>query len=155
MGRLFNINSKWPLPLKPSEYVRRQFHVQFADDPVAVAGPAHHRAVDTIIWGNDYPHAEGTFRGSEECIAENFVGRLRRGPRRDPRRHPGQGRRLRREQEAGGRAAAEQDGELTHPDCRTPARGTARGPEFGYCGVISSEVTGDIGAVSIPTQPST
>jgi hypothetical protein len=22
MGRLFNINSKWPLPLKPSEYVR-------------------------------------------------------------------------------------------------------------------------------------
>ena len=26
------------------------------------------------MWGNDYPHAEGTFRGSQECIAENFVG---------------------------------------------------------------------------------
>jgi hypothetical protein len=25
-----------------------------------------------VIWGNDYPHAEGTFNGTEEAIAENF-----------------------------------------------------------------------------------
>ena len=61
MGRLFNINSKWPLPLKPSEYVRRQIHVQFADDPTAVAA-RNITGLTTIIWGNDYPHAEGTFR---------------------------------------------------------------------------------------------
>ncbi len=73
MGRLFNINSRWPLPLKPSEYVRRQIHVQFADDPVAVAA-RHITGLTTIMWGNDYPHAEGTFLGSKECIAENFVG---------------------------------------------------------------------------------
>jgi predicted TIM-barrel fold metal-dependent hydrolase len=73
MGRLFNINSKWPLPLKPSEYVRRQIHVQFADDPVAVAA-RNITGLTTIMWGNDYPHAEGTFRHSKECIAENFVG---------------------------------------------------------------------------------
>ncbi len=73
MGRLFNINEKWPYPLKPSEYVQRQIHVQFADDPTAVKA-RHITGLSTIIWGNDYPHAEGTFRESEECIAENFDG---------------------------------------------------------------------------------
>jgi predicted TIM-barrel fold metal-dependent hydrolase len=73
MGRLFNVNEKWPLPLRPSEYVQRQIHVQFADDPVAVAA-RNITGLTTIMWGNDYPHAEGTFRSSKECIAENFVG---------------------------------------------------------------------------------
>ena len=73
MGRLFAVNSKWPWPLKPSEYVRRQIHVQFADDPTAVQA-RHITGLSTIIWGNDYPHAEGTFRSSAECIAENFAG---------------------------------------------------------------------------------
>ena len=26
------------------------------------------------MWGNDYPHAEGTFRGSRELLAKQFVG---------------------------------------------------------------------------------
>ncbi len=37
MAQLFRLNEKWPYPLKPSEYVQRQFHVSFQDDPVAVA----------------------------------------------------------------------------------------------------------------------
>jgi predicted TIM-barrel fold metal-dependent hydrolase len=73
MGRLFAVNARWPWPLKPSEYVRRQIHVQFADDPTAVAA-RHITGLSTIIWGNDYPHAEGTFRSSAEAIAENFAG---------------------------------------------------------------------------------
>jgi predicted TIM-barrel fold metal-dependent hydrolase len=73
MGRLFAVNAKWPWPLKPSEYVRRQIHVQFADDPTAVKA-RHITGLSTIMWGNDYPHAEGTFRSSAECIAENFDG---------------------------------------------------------------------------------
>jgi predicted TIM-barrel fold metal-dependent hydrolase len=73
MGRLFAINAKWPWPLKPSEYVQRQIHVQFADDPTAVKA-RHITGLSTIMWGNDYPHAEGTFRSSAECIAENFAG---------------------------------------------------------------------------------
>jgi predicted TIM-barrel fold metal-dependent hydrolase len=73
MGRLFTINAKWPWPLKPSEYVQRQFHVQFADDPTAVKA-RHITGLSTVMWGNDYPHAEGTFRGSEQCVAENFQG---------------------------------------------------------------------------------
>jgi len=71
MGRLFNINEKWPYPLKPTEYVRRQFHIQFADDPVAVQA-RHITGVSTVVWGNDYPHAEGTFRSTEEAINENI-----------------------------------------------------------------------------------
>ncbi|MBV8387433.1 MAG: amidohydrolase family protein [Acidimicrobiia bacterium] len=73
MAQLFRLNEKWPYPLKPSEYVQRQFHVQFQDDPVAVAC-RHITGVSTIVWGNDYPHAEGTFRGSRELIGQLFAG---------------------------------------------------------------------------------
>ena len=71
MAQLFRLNDKWPYPLKPSEYVRRQFHVSFQDDPVAVAC-RHVTGLSTIVWGNDYPHAEGTFRGSRELIAKQL-----------------------------------------------------------------------------------
>ena len=68
MAQLFQLNEKWPYPLMPSEYVQRQFHVSFQDDPVAVAC-RHITGLSTIVWGNDYPHAEGTFRGSRELLA--------------------------------------------------------------------------------------
>jgi predicted TIM-barrel fold metal-dependent hydrolase len=73
MARLFLLNDKWPYPLKPSEYVRRQFHVSFQDDPTAVAC-RNITGLSTIVWGNDYPHAEGTFRRSQELIANQFAG---------------------------------------------------------------------------------
>ena len=73
MAQLFRLNEKWPYPLMPSEYVRRQFHVSFQDDPVAVAC-RHITGLSTIVWGNDYPHAEGTFGGSRQLIAEQFAG---------------------------------------------------------------------------------
>jgi predicted TIM-barrel fold metal-dependent hydrolase len=72
MARMFDLNEKWPYPLRPSEYVRRQFHVSFSDDPVAVAC-RHLTGVSTLVWGSDYPHAEGTFRGSRELIATQFA----------------------------------------------------------------------------------
>jgi predicted TIM-barrel fold metal-dependent hydrolase len=73
MAQLFRLNEKWPYPLTPSEYVRRQFHVQFQDDPVAIAS-RHISGISTIVWGNDYPHAEGTFRGSRELNEKQFAG---------------------------------------------------------------------------------
>ena len=73
MAQLFKLNEKWPYPLKPSEYVQRQFHVQFQDDPVALAC-RHITGITTLVWGNDYPHAEGTFRGSRELNAKQFAG---------------------------------------------------------------------------------
>jgi predicted TIM-barrel fold metal-dependent hydrolase len=71
MAQLFRLNEKWPYPLTPSEYVQRQFHVSFQDDPVAVAC-RHITGLSSIVWGNDYPHAEGTFRGSRELIDRLF-----------------------------------------------------------------------------------
>ena len=72
MARLFRLNEKWLYPLKPSEYVKRQFHVSFQDDPVAVAC-RHITGLSSIVWGNDYPHAEGTFRGSKELMDRLFA----------------------------------------------------------------------------------
>jgi predicted TIM-barrel fold metal-dependent hydrolase len=73
MSRLFLLNEKWPYPLLPSEYVQRQFHISFQDDPAAVAA-RHITGISSIVWGNDYPHAEGTFRHSQELIAKQFAG---------------------------------------------------------------------------------
>src|SRR3954447_15076161 len=72
MAQLFRLNEKWPYPLTPSEYVRRQFHVQFQDDPVAVAS-RHISGISTIVWGSDYPHAEGTYGSSQQLIKELFA----------------------------------------------------------------------------------
>ena len=73
MAQLFRLNEKWPYPLMPSEYVQRQFHVSFQDDPVAVAC-RHITGLSTVMWGNDYPHAEGTFRGSQELLSTLMAG---------------------------------------------------------------------------------
>ena len=73
IARLFRLNEKWPYPLMPSEYVKRQFHVSFQDDPVAVAC-RHITGLSSIVWGNDYPHAEGTFRGSRQLMDQLFTG---------------------------------------------------------------------------------
>ena len=59
------------LAMKPSEYFRRQGHVTFGDDPVAlltipVLGD------DCLVWGSDYPHDEGTFPNSQEVIERTF-----------------------------------------------------------------------------------
>ena len=86
MAQLFRLNEKWPYPLMPSEYVQRQFHVSFQDDPVAVAC-RHITGVSSIVWGNDYPHAEGTFRGSRELIGAPVRRRSRRRACRHARRH--------------------------------------------------------------------
>jgi hypothetical protein len=73
MAQLFKLNEKWPYPLTPSEYVQRQFHVSFQDDPVAVAS-RHITGVSAIVWGNDYPHAEGTFGSSQKLLDLQFAG---------------------------------------------------------------------------------
>jgi predicted TIM-barrel fold metal-dependent hydrolase len=73
MAQLFRLNEKWPYPLMPSEYVKRQFHISFQDDPVAVAC-RHITGLSTIVWGNDYPHAEGTFRASRDLLANLMAG---------------------------------------------------------------------------------
>jgi predicted TIM-barrel fold metal-dependent hydrolase len=61
------------LSLKPSELIRRQGAATFMYDPVAI----HNRAttgVETLMWGNDYPHPEGTWPTSQEVAREQFAG---------------------------------------------------------------------------------
>jgi predicted TIM-barrel fold metal-dependent hydrolase len=57
------------LGMKPSEYWHRQCYVSFITDPVAM------RLVDIIgedkmMWGSDYPHAEGTWAYSNSILKE-------------------------------------------------------------------------------------
>jgi predicted TIM-barrel fold metal-dependent hydrolase len=52
---------------KPSFYVRRQIHATFQDDSVGIqnvitTGP------DSLLWGSDYPHEEGTYPHSRETV---------------------------------------------------------------------------------------
>jgi predicted TIM-barrel fold metal-dependent hydrolase len=61
---------KWinpELPEFPSFYIRRQIHSTFQNDPVGLhnlkfTGP------DSLIWGSDYPHTEGTYPNSKATV---------------------------------------------------------------------------------------
>lgn len=76
MDEIYEKHHAWARPklaLKPSEYVRRQGHVTFQNDPVGV----HNRAftgVDALVWGSDYPHPEGTWPDSRAALARQLDG---------------------------------------------------------------------------------
>ncbi len=57
------------LSLKPSEYFRRQGAVTISDDPIALRNLPFTGA-DNIMWGNDYPHDEGTYPSSRKYREE-------------------------------------------------------------------------------------
>ena len=85
MARMFRVNDQWLHPLKPSEYIKRQFHVSFQDDPVAVAC-REFTGVSTLMWGNDYPHAEGTFNSGKEGHSPDLLPQLFAGVPDDERK---------------------------------------------------------------------
>jgi len=61
------------LSMKPSELIRRQCHATFMYDPVAINN-RHITGVETLLWGNDYPHPEGTWPASQEIAEKQFDG---------------------------------------------------------------------------------
>jgi len=61
------------LELKPSEYFRRQGAATFCDDAVGL-GNIDVTGSECLLWGNDYPHDEGTFPHSREVIDRIFDG---------------------------------------------------------------------------------
>jgi predicted TIM-barrel fold metal-dependent hydrolase len=61
------------LSLKPSELLQRQAHATFMFDPVAINNRAV-TGVSTLMWGNDYPHPEGTWPASRAACEEQFAG---------------------------------------------------------------------------------
>ncbi len=61
------------LSLKPSELIRRQCAATFMYDPVAI-GNRTTTGIETLMWGNDYPHPEGTWPKSQEVAEDQFAG---------------------------------------------------------------------------------
>ena len=55
------------LPLRASEYFLRQGFVTITDDPVALNNISF-TGSDCMLWGNDYPHDEGTWPESHSSI---------------------------------------------------------------------------------------
>jgi predicted TIM-barrel fold metal-dependent hydrolase len=73
MIKRFGMNEAWPYPLRPSEYIRRQVHCTFQDDPMAVALRGV-TGVECLLWGSDYPHHEGSWPRSQEALDALFAG---------------------------------------------------------------------------------
>jgi predicted TIM-barrel fold metal-dependent hydrolase len=69
----FNAMEKNPLPMKPSEYVRRQIWGTFQDDAV---GPATYQIFgeNNYMWASDFPHTDSTWPDSRQWITKNFTG---------------------------------------------------------------------------------
>ncbi|ABK69198.1 amidohydrolase family protein [Mycobacterium avium] len=65
--------AKKKLSAPPSEFIRRQCHATFMVDPVAVQN-RNITGVECLIWGNDYPHPEGTWPQSATQAAPQFDG---------------------------------------------------------------------------------
>jgi predicted TIM-barrel fold metal-dependent hydrolase len=61
------------LSLKPSEYFKRQGAATFCDDEVGLRN-RDITGVESLLWGNDYPHDEGTFPYSQSVIERVFKG---------------------------------------------------------------------------------
>ena len=64
------------MPMKPSEYWKRQCRATFQYD---VIGPMllnrnDLMTEDTLMWGSDYPHTDGIWPESDKYIAEQFEG---------------------------------------------------------------------------------
>ena len=66
----YEAHNFWVMPklkYKPSEYFHMHGHASFETDPIGVE-LRDRMGVDTLLWGNDYPHIEGCWPHSEEQI---------------------------------------------------------------------------------------
>jgi predicted TIM-barrel fold metal-dependent hydrolase len=64
----------------PSEYFREHGFASFQEDPAGLAVAESMNLADNFMWGNDYPHHEGTWPHSAEAI-ERTMGGLSDGSR--------------------------------------------------------------------------
>ena len=59
------------LPLRASEYIKRQVYATFIADPVFVDS-LHRFPPENIMWSSDYPHTAATFPRSREIVAKRL-----------------------------------------------------------------------------------
>lgn len=72
LDRYYRDHAHWSKPVLrelPSEYLRRQVHATFQDDPVAIHNLAL-TGTDCLLWGNDFPHPESTYPESNRVLDE-------------------------------------------------------------------------------------
>ncbi|HKV53811.1 MAG TPA: amidohydrolase family protein [Candidatus Binataceae bacterium] len=69
----FNALMPDQLPMKPSEYIRRQLFATFQDDPV---GPAAYKLFGSAnyMWASDFPHTDSTWPESRKVVERDFSG---------------------------------------------------------------------------------
>jgi predicted TIM-barrel fold metal-dependent hydrolase len=65
--------AKPKLEKPPSDYARSNIKATFQEDPIAIAN-RHYTGLDSIMWGSDYPHWEGTWPRSQEAVEDLFKG---------------------------------------------------------------------------------
>ena len=70
-GGLGGMQPKLDAP--PGYYLKRQAHATFMWDPLAIQA-REITGNDCLLWGNDYPHNEGSFPYSQEWIDKQFSG---------------------------------------------------------------------------------
>jgi predicted TIM-barrel fold metal-dependent hydrolase len=58
----------------PSEYFREHGFASFQEDPAGLALAEPMKLADNFMWGNDYPHHEGTWPHSAEAIERTMGG---------------------------------------------------------------------------------
>ena len=61
------------IDVHPSFYLKRQTHATFMWDPLAIRN-RDLTGLDCLMWGNDYPHHEGSFPFSDDWITKQFDG---------------------------------------------------------------------------------
>jgi predicted TIM-barrel fold metal-dependent hydrolase len=68
----FNALTSNALPLRPSDYIRRQLFATFQDDPV---GPAAHKLFGSAnyMWASDFPHTDSTWPQSRKVVERDFA----------------------------------------------------------------------------------
>ncbi len=67
LGALGNMD----LPLRASDYVKRQVYATFIADPVFVDS-LHRYGPDNTMWSSDYPHTAATFPRSQEIVKKRL-----------------------------------------------------------------------------------
>ncbi len=60
------------LPMLPSDYFRRQGFATFQDDPIGLE-TRKWVGIDNLLWGDDYPHHEGTWPRSQAVIERTMA----------------------------------------------------------------------------------
>ena len=66
------------LSMKPSEYIDRNCFLAASTPGVEDIDRRHEIGVGNLLWGNDFPHPEGTFPYTRELVRRRVQGRARR-----------------------------------------------------------------------------